>query len=344
MHRPPRDAALPSARMLASRTASLAWLLAGLASLASCSGPSPSEAPARPSRTAAPEERSRAPEAAPLPPSEWPAPPALVAIGDVHGDVDALRDALRLGGAIDGSGHWSGGALWVVQVGDLLDRGDEEDEILALLDALDDEALAAGGRLFVLNGNHEVMNAQGDFRYVTAEGFDDFDGYGDEAPRAVRTRYGRNERGRAAAFAPGGPLARTFASHPTVMKIGDTIFVHGGLTPRDAARGLDRINEEARAFFLAEDPLSAALSGEDSPTWHRGYAVGESAAMCAELEAMLTTLSAERLVIGHTVQEEGITSACEGRVWRIDVGLSDFYGGPTEVLSIRGDEVRILGR
>jgi hypothetical protein len=48
-------------------------------------------------------------------------------------------------------------------------------------------------------------------------------------------------------------------------------------------------------------------------------------------------------VIGHTVQKGGITSACDARLWRIDVGLSRHYGGPTQVLEIRGDTVKVLG-
>ena len=48
------------------------------------------------------------------------------------------------------------------------------------------------------------------------------------------------------------------------------------------------------------------------------------------------------MVVGHTVQSGGVTSACDDRVWRIDVGLARHYGGRTEALEIRGDEVRVL--
>jgi hypothetical protein len=34
------------------------------------------------------------------------------------------------------------------------------------------------------------------------------------------------------------------------------------------------------------------------------------------------------------VQQGGITHACEGRVFRIDVGLSRYYEGPIQVLEI----------
>jgi hypothetical protein len=49
------------------------------------------------------------------------------------------------------------------------------------------------------------------------------------------------------------------------------------------------------------------------------------------------------MVIGHTVQESGVSSACGGKVWRIDVGLSSYYGRkPAQVLEIVGDRVAPL--
>jgi hypothetical protein len=48
------------------------------------------------------------------------------------------------------------------------------------------------------------------------------------------------------------------------------------------------------------------------------------------------------MVVGHTVQEPHISSACGGRVWRIDVGMSRHYGGAPSVLEVVGDRVRAL--
>ena len=50
------------------------------------------------------------------------------------------------------------------------------------------------------------------------------------------------------------------------------------------------------------------------------------------------------MVVGHTIQEAGINSACEDRVFRIDVGLSKGCGnGDPQVLEILNDrEVRHL--
>ena len=52
-------------------------------------------------------------------------------------------------------------------MGDQLDRGDNEIQILYFLERLQREAEEAGGKLHILNGNHETMNVAGRFTYAT---------------------------------------------------------------------------------------------------------------------------------------------------------------------------------
>ena len=47
----------------------------------------------------------------------------IVAIGDIHGDFNALLVALYKAEVIDMNGHWKGGDTFVIQVGDILDKG-----------------------------------------------------------------------------------------------------------------------------------------------------------------------------------------------------------------------------
>ncbi len=316
-------------RLAARRAALLAALLAG-----ACSE-TPSEPAPRPTPPTPTAERPHPmPAVAPLSPTTYPAPQRLIAIGDVHGDLSAFRAALRLGGAIDAEDRWAGGELVVVQVGDVLDRGDDEPEVLALVERLETEARAAGGRFIALHGNHEVMNGALDFRYVTPEGFTDFDAFRRDASPTLAAALARAMRGRAAAFVPGGRYARVFAHRNVVVKVGDTVFLHGGLHPRWAAVGMEPINRSARAFFLGEAALAPALQSQDGPVWYRGYAMNAADETCRTLDAALETVGAARMVIGHTVQPQGINAACDGRVWRIDVGLARHYGGPVEVLEM----------
>lgn len=295
-------------------------------------------------QSAAPRPRAVAPtalaEPRELPPTRVQGGPRVIAIGDVHGDLDVTRSVLRMVGAIDASDHWSGGDLIVMQVGDQLDRGDQERGILELFERLEVEAPRAGGAFYALNGNHEVMNAQADFRYVTPGGYQDFAGT-PERPEwgAMLARVPERMRARVAAFAPGGAWARRLAAHNTVMVVGDTVFAHGGLLPAHVDFGLDRINRAVREYLLGEQrALPAVLEGEDSPFWHRAFAMGDDPAACALLAQTLERVGARRLVIGHTVQQRGINSACEGRVWRVDVGLSRYYNGPVQALELRPNE------
>jgi hypothetical protein len=275
-----------------------------------------------------------------------PAAERIVAIGDLHGDMTATRTALQLAGAIDASDHWIGGRLLVVQTGDQLDRGDDEPEILDLFERLRAEARAAGGALLALNGNHEVMNVQGDYRYVTHDGFHDWPTAPGDGPRArLAQQLPVEQRGRAAAFLPGGEVAKRLAQQPIVLQVGDNVFVHGGVLETHVRYGLARINREVQAWMSgapsAHVPFSVA--NDAAPIWSRDYSQGTpAAAKCAELARVLHQLSARRMIVGHTVQQTGINSACDGQVWRIDVGLARHFGGKPSVLEIRGDALHVI--
>jgi hypothetical protein len=255
-----------------------------------------------------------------------PAAERVVALGDLHGDLDATLAALRAAGAVDEAGHWRGGRLVVVQTGDQLDRGDQEEALLDALDRLAREAATAGGAVVVLNGNHELMNAAGDFRYVTPAGFDDFGG----------------AAARRAAFAPGGPFAVRLAERSIYAIVGDTLFVHGGVLPAHVDAGLERLDAEARAWLRGErTELPAVLVDPESPIWTRRYALPDGVD-CAAAKAVLAGLELRRMVVAHTVQEHGIGAVCDGAVWRIDVGLARHYGGPIEVFELQGDDARVV--
>ena len=93
----------------------------------------------------------------------------VLAIGDVHGDMLALLSALRSEGVVDLDAEWTGGSTFVVQTGDIFDRGGREGKsvntllneyeeiyILQYLYYLDESARKKGGRVIGLTGNHEA--------------------------------------------------------------------------------------------------------------------------------------------------------------------------------------------
>ena len=278
-----------------------------------------------------------------LRPGETGPQPHIVAIGDLHGDLEAARAALRLGGAIDDGDQWIGGDLIVVQTGDILDRGDGEEAIMDLFEQIREQAEKAGGSVYVLNGNHELMNAYQDFRYVTEGGFADFEEWAGTNPSdSLLSSLDPSQRGRAAAFRPGGPMADRLAQQSIALVLGTTLFTHGGILPEHLDMGLDRMDQEAHAWLLNQGPQPEWIRGDRSPVWTRLYSSQPNLAACDTLDMVLDQLGVDRMVVGHTVQETGITAFCGGRVWCIDVGLAAHYGGRPEVLEIQGNVVRSL--
>jgi hypothetical protein len=155
--------------------------------------------------------------------------------------------------------------------------------------------------------------------------------------------YDAGQRARVAAFRPGGDYARLLAERNTLVVIGDNVFAHGGVLPAHVEKGLDAVNEEIRAWLRGEGPNPEwAHRGCCSPTWTRIYSDEVDDEACATLDSVLAGLSAKRMIVGHTVQDDGITGYCDGRVWAIDVGLAEHYGGELQILEITGDSVRVI--
>ena len=308
-----------------------------------CDKPKPPE-PAPASTKATPAVTAAAADAGSLAVSK-PAPERVVAIGDLHGDLEATRRALRLAGGIDEKDAWIGGKLVLVQTGDLIDRGDDDRTILDLIERLKGEAAKAGGEVVALVGNHEIMNAELDFRYVTRGAFSAFADVSPKDERMAETaqKVDSNARGRAAAFLPHGPYAKMLAQRPVVARVGDTIFVHGGVLPKHVKSGLDAINDGTRKWLLGESrALPKEITAEDGPLWTRMYSASPGPSECKTLDDALKALNAKRMVMGHTPQKPDINPACDEKAWRIDTGMSKYYGGQVQVLEIRGDSVKVL--
>lgn len=202
----------------------------------------------------------------------------VVSIGDVHGDFPALVDDLRAAGLVDDDLAWAGGRTHLVMLGDLLDRGPEERKVLDLIMRLEKEAESAGGRVHVILGNHEVMNLVGDLRYVAKAGYAAF---ATATPPVERdeavARFTRNGSGaeispdgilvqfdefyphgyfaRRKAFSAGGVYGRWLLEKPFLLVINGVVYVHGGLPPVAAEKGLDELNSQMKREI--EDYLAA---------------------------------------------------------------------------------------
>lgn len=139
-------------------------------------------------------------------------------------------------------------------------------------------------------------------------------------------------------YTPGGPMALELAKNPTVLVVNDTAFAHGGLLPIHVKHGLERLNAEVAAWMRGKPaegggkaaPPFLAMGDANSIMWNRSLGREhfptpiEKLHACNALKQALQSVGAERLVVGHTPQMNGCNCECDGRVWRVDIGMS--YG------------------
>lgn len=212
---------------------------------------------------------------------EWNDIPRVVVLGDVHGSYDKMVTLLVGTKTIDDRLTWIGGDQHLVFCGDLTDRGANDRAVMDLARRLQKEAAAAGGKVHVVLGNHDVMNLTRDRRYWNADLLDEFahDESEEERREALRkfrsvqqTQGAREAFGekfppgyfaRARAFEPDGEYGSWLLQQPTVVKVNGVLFVHGGLTRRVAKLGLDEINRRVtasiRTLLAAVDELGNAV-------------------------------------------------------------------------------------
>lgn len=294
-----------------------------------------------------------------------PVEPRIVAVGDVHGDYVAFLGVLQQAGVIDARRKWSGGTTVLVQTGDVTDRGPQSRKVMHLLMDLEKQAAKAGGRVHALLGNHEVMNMRGDLRYVTPEEYAShasldaeslreqvFLANGDPARKAdpaYRAAWmGAHPPGWVElrqAFAPRGEYGRWLRTHDTVVKVGDTLFLHGGISPAYAMLQADEINTRVNKALVGPTPdAEPLLTDQDGPLWYRGLALAPEPALAAHVDDVLARHGVARIVVGHTVAPGVVLPRFGGKVILNDVGVSATYGGPPSSLEIKGQAVAVRHR
>jgi hypothetical protein len=247
----------------------------------------------------------------------------LVAIGDLHGDIENAKEALRLAQVTDDAGHWATGTDTVVQMGDVVDRGPHGHTIMEMLERLKREAAAAGGELVTLLGNHELMNFAGDVKFVVPQHFEVF------GPRSDWS----------AAFQdPTQGYGALIANRPAAVIRNNTVFVHAGITKEVAAQGtIEQLNERV-SDLLHRKALTDPLLTIDGPVWTRRLIYAAQLGKCEETYAALQEINrverlanphsprvVRRMVVGHTIQPNGMMRIfCNQTLLAIDIAISQY--------------------
>lgn len=246
-------------------------------------------------------------------PSEYEEPEKMIVLSDIEGNFDSFRQLLQANQVIDKDFDWVFGDGHLVFCGDMFDRGQQVTECLWLIYTLEEKARLQGGYVHFILGNHEIMNLSGDTRYIHAK-------YR-ENERLLNTSYTQ-------LFNIESELGRWLRSKNVIEKIGNKLFVHGGIG-RDLNNvdlSLETINQTARLYYDKESIARASdnvelrklFSSNTSPFWSRDYYKEEIKVGVNTVDSTLNKFKVSHIITGHTVVADTISVHFGGKVFNTD--------------------------
>lgn len=252
--------------------------------------------------------------------SEYREPSRMFVLSDIEGQYDTLKLLLQKAGVMDKQFNWTFGKGHLVVVGDVFDRGHQVTEVLWLIYQLEDKAKKAGGYVHYILGNHELMNMNGDFRYVNPKYME----LAKQSGMPYDTFYRANTE-----------LGQWLRTKNVVEKIGDYLFLHGGISQyiNMWQLPLDSVNAIARRYYgWVEDSIpnpQFLVFSDYGPMWYRGYYTTPKATE-AQVDSTLKLFDVKKIVTGHTHVERA-HYFYDGKVINIDVSHA---GGASEGILI----------
>lgn len=264
-------------------------------------------------------------------PSDYLRQQKLLVLSDIEGNFTAFRKLLQANEVIDDKYNWIFDKGHLVFAGDMFDRGYQVTECLWLIYSLEEKAKAAGGYVHFILGNHEIMNMQGFHRYVQ-------DKYVKSAKLMGKTLT--------ELYNEDSELGRWLRTKNVIEKIGDLLFVHGGISPEVNRLNLsmEQMNKLAQVYYgrvidssdMSIMTIYDSRKGETyriSPFWSRGYYQGKRISE-RQLDSTLQKFNVRHIITGHTIVADTISVHYGGKVINTDTKHAE---GKSEALLIEGD-------
>lgn len=285
----------------------------------------------------------------------------VIAVGDLHGDLNSLKHILLENGVIDQKGQWISGADHLVLNGDLVNLGPQSFELLNFVMNLEKQAESKQGKVHVILGNHEVMLATGKYNLLSpqdkkafAESVAPGQAYSSENLYVALTGHSR--------------YAKWLRGLNSIIRINRRLFVHAGLDSWILNTDPGQINFLVRAWLthsqmtLSPDPVGLIQSPPPQETKkliEPGSGPGGTSAMNDEknergaikptlsvevLDLMLRQLNVDSIAVGHIqTHDQQIStnhSRYGSRVIQLDTGISEAEKGRLSALIIQGNDLQ----
>ena len=216
---------------------------------------------------------------------------AVYVIGDVHGQLDKLRDLLRGAELIrkDACETWCGGETTLWLMGDLVNHGPDGIGAVELVMRLQQEAAGAGGHVKVLLGNHDVL-------LLAAHRFGTLPIPGQDETFRHHWHESGGQEADLERITP--DHVRWLSSLPAMTRQGDHLLAHAdALLYTRYGQSIAKVNQAMTALLQSDDAASWFQLLEE---FNEHQAFVDAATGAERAKAFIRHFGGEQIVHGHT--------------------------------------------
>ena len=252
----------------------------------------------------------------------------LMVLSDAHGFYHSLSAVMIHAGLIDAELNWTGKNTVVIQMGDIIDRGQDYKAIDLLLDLIQIQSKKEKGQVIRLLGNHELEILKKNF-FVTTMTYWEILHFREKLIKDILE--GKIQ----AAWASRGFLFTHAGCSDALFKVLKKDFP-SKVTPANCAKLLNQILIES----VQKDDFS-------HPIFYISQARGGldpfAGIFWADIDEVLESHSAcpFKQIIGHTVVPQ-ITFSEDKKVIGVDVGMHKVFDGKFEYLKFTNSTYKII--
>ncbi len=274
-------------------------------------------------------------------PSEFKSADKIFVLSDIEGNLQQLCKLLISNGVINKNLDWTFGNGHLVFCGDMFDRGSSVTECLWFMYTMEQKAQLSGGYVHFILGNHEIMNLNGDSRYVNQKYIKSTELLG----ISYKNLYGKNTE-----------MGQWLRSKNIIEKIGEYLFVHAGISDQvnKMSLSIPQINDMARPYYdlidqidFKDNPdLKIIFDTKASPFWYRlyyqnqpfkVYPNGDTIYMASEAQVQntLEKFGVKHIITGHTIVSDTVSLHYHNKVINVDTKHAE---AKSEALYIIGNK------